>query len=86
MILQIPGGFLAQKYGANNMFGFSIGTVALLTCVIPFAAKFHFKALLIIRISQGLISGVSWPSIQTMNGKWIPPHERSRFVSAYLGT
>ncbi|XP_050056506.1 vesicular glutamate transporter 1-like [Aphis gossypii] len=86
MVLQIPGGLLAQKFGAKSIFGYSNGLVALLTCVIPLSAKFNFKALILIRIFQGLIAGLAWPSMQAMTGKWIPPHERSRFVSAYLGT
>lgn len=83
--MQIPGGILAQKYSAKFLFGFSNGMVALLTCVIPFSARFSYKALLFVRVSQGLIAAASWPSMQTMTGKWIPPHERSRFVSAYSG-
>lgn len=86
MVLQIPGGLLAQKYGAKSIFGFSNGVVALLTCAIPFSAKLNFEALLVLRLVQGLIAGVAWPSMQAMTGKWIPPHERSRFVSAYFGT
>lgn len=85
MILQIPGGLLAQKYGAKSIFGLSNGVVALLTCAIPISAKFDYKALVLLRVTQGLISGASWPAMHTMTGKWIPPHERSRFVSAYLG-
>lgn len=84
--MQIPGGMIAQKYSAKFLFGFSNGMVALLTCVIPFSAKFSFKTLIFIRVFQGFIAATSWPSMQTMTGKWIPPHERSRFVSAYLGT
>lgn len=86
MVLQIPVGLLAQKYGAKSIFGFSNGMVAILTCAIPFSAKLDFKALLLLRVFQGIIAGAAWPSMQTMTGKWIPPHERSRFVSAYLGT
>lgn len=86
MVMQIPGGLLAQRYSAKFLFGFSNGVVALLTCAIPFAAKLNYEILLFIRVFQGIIAGTSWPSMQTMTGKWIPPHERSRFVSAYLGT
>lgn len=84
--MQIPGGIIAQKYSAKFLFGFSNGMVALLTCVIPFSAKLSFNTLLFIRVFQGFIAAMSWPSMQTLTGKWIPPHERSRFVSAYLGT
>lgn len=85
MVLQIPGGLLAQKFGAKSIFGFSNGVVALLTCAIPFTAKSNFVALLVLRVVQGLVAGTAWPAMHSMTGKWIPPHERSRFVSAYLG-
>lgn len=26
-----------------------------------------------------------WPAMHDMTAKWIPPMERSRFVSSYLG-
>lgn len=29
--------------------------------------------------------GAAWPAMHTLTANWIPPNERSRFVSAYLG-
>lgn len=29
--------------------------------------------------------GVAWPSMHNMTGQWIPPNERSKFVTAYMG-
>jgi MFS family permease len=29
--------------------------------------------------------GFTWPAMHTMIAKWVPPDERSKFVSAYLG-
>lgn len=86
MILQIPCGLLTQKYSAKTIYGISNGVVSLLTCAIPFSAKYSFNVLVLLRIIQGIIAGLAWPSMQSITGKWIPPHERSRFVSAYLGT
>ncbi|VVC32474.1 Major facilitator superfamily,Major facilitator superfamily domain [Cinara cedri] len=86
MVLQIPGGMLAQKFGAKSIFGFSNGLVALLTCAIPVTAKNNFVALLVLRVVQGLVAGTAWPAMHSMTGKWIPADERSRFVSAYLGS
>lgn len=33
-----------------------------------------------------LFQGLAWPAMHTMAGKWIPPNERSKFVTAYLGS
>ncbi|XP_058799273.1 sialin isoform X2 [Phymastichus coffea] len=46
----------------------------------------NLNALIITRALQGLISGVIWPSMHDMTAKWIPPNERSRFISSYLGS
>ncbi|XP_050056500.1 sialin-like [Aphis gossypii] len=86
VIMQIPGGVLAQRYGTKTVFGISNGVAAILSFAVPASAKFSYKALVLVRIIQGLISGAVWPSMHTMTAKWIPPHERSRFVSAYLGS
>ncbi|XP_025413839.1 putative inorganic phosphate cotransporter isoform X2 [Sipha flava] len=86
MIMQIPGGVLAQRYGTKKVYGLSNGVAAMLSCAIPIAAKINYKTLLGVRLVQGFIAGGVWPSMQSMTAVWIPPHERSRFVSAYLGS
>ncbi|KAJ8939623.1 hypothetical protein NQ318_010642 [Aromia moschata] len=30
--------------------------------------------------------GFAWPSMHNMAARWIPPNERSKFVTAYLGS
>ncbi|KAL4108032.1 hypothetical protein QTP88_018290 [Uroleucon formosanum] len=85
-IMQTPGGILAQRYGTKTVFGISNGVAAILSFAIPASAKFNYKALVFVRAAQGLISGGVWPSMHTMTANWIPAHERSRFVSAYLGS
>ncbi|KAL5235204.1 hypothetical protein ACI65C_002614 [Semiaphis heraclei] len=86
VIMQIPGGILAQRYGTKAVFGISNGVAAILSFAIPASAKFNYKALVVVRVVQGFIAGGAWPSMHTMTANWIPAHERSRFVSAYLGS
>ncbi|KAF0724776.1 putative inorganic phosphate cotransporter, partial [Aphis craccivora] len=74
IFMQIPGGVLAQRYV----------TVWQQYCPLHASAKFNYKALVLVRVIQGFISGAVWPSMHTMIANWIPPHERSRFVSAYI--
>jgi len=54
--MQIPGGVLAQRYGTKTVFGISNGVAAILSFVVPASAKFNYKALVLVRIIQGLIS------------------------------
>ncbi|KAL9702381.1 hypothetical protein quinque_005899 [Culex quinquefasciatus] len=35
---------------------------------------------------MGVICGVAWPAMHHMAGQWIPPNERSKFITAYLGS
>lgn len=85
-ISQLPGGILARRYGTKFVFGFANFLTALLGFLIPFATRYHLNALVFIRVLQGLVAGVVWPSMHDMTAKWIPSTERSRFVSAYLGS
>ncbi|XP_029166244.1 putative inorganic phosphate cotransporter [Nylanderia fulva] len=82
---QLPGGLLARRYGTKLVFGLANLLTSLLGFLIPYAAS-NLYGLIILRMVQGLITGVTWPSMHNMTAKWIPPNERSRFVSAYLGS
>ncbi|CAI6346107.1 unnamed protein product [Macrosiphum euphorbiae] len=59
VFMQIPGGVLAQRYGTKTVFGFTNGVAAMLSFVIPASAKFNYKALVVVRVVQGLIAGGS---------------------------
>ncbi|KAK3911778.1 Vesicular glutamate transporter 2, partial [Frankliniella fusca] len=82
---QVPGGVLAQRYGTKLVFGLGNLVPALLSFAIPAASRAHYGVLLFIRLVQGCIAGLTWPAMHDMTAKWIPPNERSRFVTAYLG-
>lgn len=56
VIMQIPGGVLAQRYGAKAVFGLCNGLSALLSVVIPASAKINYETLVAVRLLQGLIS------------------------------
>ncbi|XP_037717338.1 sialin [Drosophila subpulchrella] len=84
--LQIPGGILATKYGTKLVFGWSNGIGVLCCFLIPIVSYRSYTGLIIIRVFQGWITGLAWPSMHVLTAKWIPPNERSKFVSAYLGS
>ncbi|KAJ9584073.1 hypothetical protein L9F63_021590, partial [Diploptera punctata] len=84
--LQIPGGYLSQKYGTKLAFGMSNLGLCICGFFIPFAAKIDYRMVVALRAIQGIIGAVAWPSLHTIVGMWIPPNERSRFITSYLGS
>ncbi|XP_061393381.1 sialin-like, partial [Musca vetustissima] len=84
-ISQIPGGIWGRKYGTKLVFGLANGIGCWLCFLIPAAAHWDYRALIVLRVVQGLVAGLAWPSMHVLTGKWIPPNERSKFVTAYLG-
>ncbi|XP_035901461.1 sialin [Anopheles stephensi] len=85
-ITQIPGGILARRYGTKLVFGAS-NVIGCWMCVLmPIASYWDYRVLVVLRVLQGLICGLAWPAMHHMAGQWIPPNERSKFVTAYLGS
>lgn len=85
-VSQVPGGLLAQRYGTKIVYGFSNGVSCLLSFFVPVCARLDYRALVFLRALQGFINGASWPAMHSMAAKWIPPNERSKFVSSYMGS
>lgn len=84
--LQIPGGMLARRYGTKLVFGLANLVGCCLCALLPLAAYVDFRWLIGLRVLQGLVCGVAWPAMHTMTGRWIPPNERSKFVTSYMGS
>lgn len=84
--LQIPGGLLARRYGTKLVFGLANLIGCALCALLPLAAHLDLRWLIGLRVLQGLVCGVAWPAMHTMTGRWIPPNERSKFVTAYMGS
>ncbi|XP_071954981.1 vesicular glutamate transporter 1-like [Antedon mediterranea] len=90
ILTQIPGGYLAARFPANRVFCIAIFSTSILNMCIPFACNVHYSLVIFIRILQGLVEGVEYPSIHGMWSKWAPPLERSMlatiaFAGSYAG-
>ncbi|XP_039298715.1 sialin [Nilaparvata lugens] len=85
-LTQIPGGMLARRFGTKKIFGLANFSGSLLTFAFPYIAYFDFRLLIFVRVLQGFIMGAVWPSMHHLTAHWIPPDERSKFVSSYLGS
>ncbi|XP_077446532.1 sialin [Stigmatopora argus] len=78
---QIPGGYLAGRYGGSLFLGLGVLCTAVLTVLTPLAAKWGPAWLFALRALEGLGEGVTFPAMMSMWARWAPPLERSRLIS-----
>lgn len=85
-VMQIPGGLVANRFGPKFTFGVPNVIAAFLSFLVPTAAYHSFEALLVLRIIHGITAGICFPSLHAITAKWIPPNERSHFITTYLAS
>ncbi|XP_067210089.1 sialin [Linepithema humile] len=85
ILSQMLGGVLTQYFGTKTIFGGSQAVTALCSLLMPIAADMHYGAMIALRSIQGVASGLTWPAMYAVIGHWIPPVERSRFMSSFQG-
>ncbi|XP_064172036.1 sialin-like isoform X2 [Anguilla rostrata] len=91
ILTQVPGGYLARRYGAKWLFGLGILGTVVFTMVTPLAADMGAGYLIAVRALEGVGEGVTFPAMHAMWASWAPPMERSRlltmsYTGAQLGT
>lgn len=67
------------------MFGACHLIASVLSIMMPIFCYFDYRWMMALRLIQGFIMGSVWPAMHNLIGQWIPPNERSLFVSAYFG-
>lgn len=85
VLSQVVGGVATQHFGTKAVFGWSQLATAIGSLCIPFAASTHWLLLIFVRSVQGFASGLTWPAMYAIVAPWIPPVERSRFMSSFQG-
>ncbi|KAL1509037.1 hypothetical protein ABEB36_003842 [Hypothenemus hampei] len=80
MVTQLPGGLIAAAYPANKLFGAAIGTSCILNLMIP-SLYDSPKMVIVIKVLQGLVEGVTYPACHGIMRYWAPPLERSRLAT-----
>ncbi|KAI7805384.1 sialin [Triplophysa rosa] len=91
ILTQVPGGYLARKYGTKWILGIGILCTVIFTLLTPLAADLGAGYLIAVRVLEGIGEGVSYPAMHAMWALWAPPLERSRlltisYAGAQLGT
>ncbi len=76
-LLQIPGGALADLWGAKRIIAWACVGFSLFTALTPLGA-ISFALLLAIRFCVGLFESMTFPSYASLNSRWIPRAEFSR--------
>jgi len=82
--LQVPGGWLADRYGGKWLFGGCILLSSVTSLLTPTAARIHIVLLVILRVLSGLGEGVMLPSINAMIARWSAPKYRSLVVNVLI--
>jgi len=77
---QVLGGRLADRFGGKVVLGIGVLSWSLFTMLTPLAAYGGFTALLLARIGMGIGEGVTFPSIYSLFGRWLPKAESARAI------
>lgn len=88
---QIPGGYLADKYGGKHVLAGGVIVWSVMTFLTPLAASTNLGLLLLARALLGVGEGVAMPAMNNIISKWVPEKERARSLSLtysgmYLGS
>jgi ACS family sodium-dependent inorganic phosphate cotransporter len=79
LLTQLPGGWLADRFGGKGVVGFAVVWWSLATFVTPFAST--VPLMIMARIGLGIGEGVTPPALHSMTARWIPAQERSRVIA-----
>ncbi|GBP87189.1 Putative inorganic phosphate cotransporter [Eumeta japonica] len=79
VVLQIPGGVMAARFGGARLILTCVGVNSLVTLLLPLAAFYGgWAAVCACRVLQGLAQGFLFPSTHALISKWVPLTEKSR--------
>ncbi|XP_017887369.1 putative inorganic phosphate cotransporter isoform X1 [Ceratina calcarata] len=83
---ELPGGRLAEVVGPKRVFGYSMLLSSAITFLTPLSAIYGYDVVAVLRTVLGFLLGATWPAMQPMTARWIPPTERSKFVSNMMAS
>lgn len=80
---QLPGGWLADRFGGKRVLGAGVALWSLATFLTP-AATASFALLLFVRGVLGAGEALNFPAIHSIAARWAPAAERARAISLHL--
>ena len=86
ILIQLVGGWCSDRWGGKSVFLVGMTTLTSTSLLIPLLARTEPSLLLLIRLVQGLASGLAFPSLYNLFTSWTSPEERATLMSmAYAG-
>ncbi|MFY0762411.1 MFS transporter [Metabacillus dongyingensis] len=80
-LLQLPSGYVADKYGQKKTLGFAVVWWSMATAVTGLATG--FKSLLGLRVALGIGEAAAYPSSAGISSKWFPDRERATVAGIF---
>ncbi|XP_059045350.1 putative inorganic phosphate cotransporter [Achroia grisella] len=85
-VTQVPGGYLAERFGGKWILGVGLLSTAIFTFLTPIVVNVGGATwLFILRFLQGMGEGPTMPGLMLILARWIPPQERSLHVALVFG-
>ncbi|XP_069699797.1 putative inorganic phosphate cotransporter [Periplaneta americana] len=84
-VTHIPGGLLAEKFGARGVVFWASIVSAVCTALTPICAEGHYSLVIINRFIVGLSGGVVNPAAHATIARWVPLNEKSKFLWCIIG-
>ena len=81
MVTQFLGGALADRFGGKVVLAIGVIWWSVFTILTPPAAALGLAVLVMARVLMGMGEGVTFPSIYSLYGKWVPTAERARSMA-----
>ncbi|XP_075977864.1 putative inorganic phosphate cotransporter [Anticarsia gemmatalis] len=77
VVLQVPAGELARRFGGKVLFTISVTVNSLLSLIMPLAASFGgWRFVCICRVLQGLTQAFIYPGTHHLVSQWMPQQEK----------
>lgn len=67
LLTQIPGGYIAARFGGKSLFGLAIMLAAILTLITPVASRKHWLWLFLLRLTEGICEVRTQSSIKVQS-------------------
>lgn len=86
IVTQVLGGYFSDRFGGKTVFLIGMITLSGTSLLIPVFARLSPGLVVVVRVLQGLASGLSFPSLYNLFSSWTDPGERATLMSiAYAG-
>ncbi|XP_022220137.1 sialin-like [Drosophila obscura] len=85
LISHLPGGVLADKYGAKWVVAFCVGVTGICELLSPASISWGPYALITLRVLMGIAQGPIFPGLNGLLSSWVPKKERGTLGTLCFG-